>query len=324
MWCTRLAVIALFGGCATECGELHVKVVETDVEPTHALRVGVGLGLDLGAWVSKGIPVGPKHLSVLADDETTLSLEYKVTALDAMGQPDETLCGYCNAVRATPSVPGSNRLVFLADNSDLTRTVEYEAVPVTSVRFVEKLASRATVPSEIAAFLGSTFSFDYEFTSGEQVVLGRLPVIVDAPLDLLPDYTESVSTGEPYFRFDYRQAHTVVMSIPLDDTSLTIHVVGADAIARITLDVDASVPLELESGASKRVIMTPHDAADRRIRGHSRDAPTGVVAGSSVTASVSSNSVYIRAVEPGRSLITLTWGSASAELTVDVTDPASP
>jgi hypothetical protein len=317
-WWSRLAMAALFGGCASECGELHVEVVELDVEPEYTLRVGAGLGVDLGAWVSKGIRVGPKHLSVLADDEAAVTLEYKVTALDAMGQPDELLCGLCNVVRATPSLPGPNRLVFVADNADLTRSVDYEAVPVTAARFVSKHAPRTPLPPELVYFLGSSFVFGYEFISGDEVVLGRLPVIVDAPADLQPSYETSLSSNEPRFRFNFRQSHTVVMTIPLDDTSLTIHVVGADAIARIELDVDVSLPLALEVGAIATVGMTPYDGADRRIRGTSRDYPVQQVAGTSVTASTGFDWVTIHAIEPGRSTITLTWGEATTELVVDV------
>jgi hypothetical protein len=317
-------VCIVLGGCASECSTMRLEIVETGKPPSGTLHVGVGLGLDVGVSVDKGIQVDPEKLAVFPDVETAVVIEYKTIALDQAGQPDDHAVMFGYDVRATPLVAGPNNLVFVADNTDRTQQLDYEALAVTDVRFLDDTLSITPLPPVFSAFKGSELPIFMSFKSGSETVLGRTPLVLDAPPSSNTTYMPGPATpgmaSAGYFQIGYQAPYTFTLSTAINNAGLTVNVVDVDAIASLGLDITG--PLQLKVNSSKRFYLLPLDATGVQIRGrYGAGLATATVQGSSISMPVvfSDGQVDIQAIAVGQSIVTFTWGTATAQLTVDVT-----
>ena len=323
----RVLILVLFAGCAADCSDLKLRIIENDSEPSRDQRVGVGLTLYVDVYVEKsGIPVNPENLAVIEDVPETVDINIGAIPLDRSGQVHPAgLRGYSGkSVGLTPLAPGDNGFVFIADNTDQTVGLSYEAMPVTDVAY---LFAGEPIPDDRSWFNDTKFLCVLDFSSNGQHVDGTSTLVVTAPAGLGPTYTYDPYARDdaPELYFDLgNMTYTATFSTADAPQALTIHVVDTTAITSLMADINIGVPLVIEQGRNQRFKLTPLDARGRPILGTSYDRATSAVTGTAATVSAIfvDGEVALNAVEVGQAMMTFTWGTATLDLTVEVIPPA--
>lgn len=326
----RVLVLVLFAGCAADCSEMKLRIIETDSEASRDQRVGVGLTLYVDVYVQKsGVAVNPENLAVIEDVPETVDINIGAIPVDSSGQVrTEGPRGYTGKpVGLTPLAPGDNGFVFIADNTDQTVGLSYEAMPVTDVAYLSAQAAGEPLPNDRSWFNDTELLCFLAFSSNGQGVAGTTDMIATFPAGAGFAYVHNMyayNEGDPEFFFDLGNTpYTVTLSTAVAPQTLTLHVVDTTGIASLGADINVGVPLVIEMGRNQRFKLTALDARGMPILGTSYDRATSTVTGTAATVNAifTDGEVSINAVEVGQAMITFTWGTATIDVAVNVVAP---
>jgi hypothetical protein len=325
---SRLLGFALLAGCAGDCSDMKLLLIENDSEPSRDQRVGVGLTLYVDVYVHKsGFPVNPENLAVIADAPDTVDVNIGAIPVDRSGQAGTS--GYHGKpVGLTPLAPGDNGFVFIADNTDETIGLSYEAMPVTEVRYLD--ATNEPIPNGSSWFLDTEFQMFMEYRSNDTRVAGTSALDAVVPPDAGFAYVMNpyvYDETDPVYFFDLgAKPYSATFATIAAPQTLSINVVDTTGIASLRTDIPLGrQSLSLVMGRSERFTLIPIDAMNQPILGTTYDRATAAVtAGTAAKVSTifAGGEVVVDPVEVGQSTLTFTWGTATIDIVVDVTAPA--
>jgi hypothetical protein len=279
-----------------------------------ATRIRIGLGWD----GSDGVQA-PRNVLVLPDDGAAVAVGAPDTiSVDGTRLSPELYRSPASAgeISIVPLREGSNRVRFLADNTDHVGSFRFRGVTVTDLSVSAGGPSPLDPAADptLKAFVGSGVRLTTEARGGEEKLRGEALYTVEQPAG----FGSTFIAGMLYL--DWRPHRMALVGSP-PAQRISVEVVNADAIAALGVRLERGDPMMLRVGAILELKVDPLDAGGALIGGY----PDGLV--SAELAGPDIGDVYVVgtggvvrfvAASAGETTLRIRWGAAEVMIPVTV------